>query len=100
RTSGPVVPIIEVKDTKEAVSISNSIKYGLRVSVFTNNLRDALYAIHNLQVGGVMINENPFYVEEHFPVGGVKESGIGGVGYLVEIMTTKKLIAIHDIYLG
>lgn len=99
RTAGPVAPIIEVKDIKEAVSISNSIKYGLRASIFTNNLRDALYAVHNLQVGGVMINENPFYVEEHFPLGGVKESGIGGVGYLVEKMSTKKLIAIHDIYL-
>lgn len=100
RTAGPVAPIIEVKDIKEAVSISNNLKYGLRASVFTNSLRDALYAVHNLQVGGVMINENPFYVEEHFPWGGVKESGIGGVEYLVEMMTTKKLIAIHDIHLG
>lgn len=97
RTSGPIAPIIKIKDLKEAVKISNNLKLGLRASVFTNNLKSALYSILNLEFGGIMINGATFYMEHHFPWGGFRDSGIEAMEYLLEKLTNRKLITIHDI---
>ena len=60
----------------EAVSIANSVEYGLTASVFTRDLRTAIAFSRDIEAGYVWVNET----SRHFigaPFGGVKNSGVG-----------------------
>jgi acyl-CoA reductase-like NAD-dependent aldehyde dehydrogenase len=76
--------------------LNNSI-YGLQAGVFTENLRNAYYAIDNLDVGGVMINDVPTFRIDLMPYGGLKGSGYGREGpkYAIEEMTEIKCVRFH-----
>jgi len=91
----PIVIIHPFKHFKEAVEYVNDSQYGLQAGVFTNNLTNAYYAVNELQVGGVMINDIPTYRADHMPYGGVKNSGMGreGIKYAIEEMTERKLVS-------
>ena len=60
---------------EEAVMQINDSIYGLRASVFTNNIRHVSYAYEHLEVGGVIVNGVPSFQADNIPYGGVKESG-------------------------
>lgn len=94
---GPVVVIIPFEDLKEAVRLVNNSKYGLQAGIFSRDIEEIFYAIKNLEVGGVMINEAPSYRADFMPYGGVKDSGIGreGVKYALEEMTEIKTICFN-----
>ncbi len=96
-TFGPTIALIPFKDFKEAVSKLNNSIYGLQAGVFTQDLKNAYYAIDNLDVGGVMINDVPTYRVDLMPYGGVKGSGYGREGpkYAVEEMTEIKCVRFH-----
>lgn len=91
---GPVVVIIPFTNLSEALRMVNMSKYGLQAGIFTNDIEEAFYAIRNLDVGGVIINDGPSYRADFMPYGGVKESGLGreGVRYALEEMTEIKTI--------
>ena len=91
---GPVVSIFPVRSLEEAIEKANSVNYGLQAGIFTQNLDIAFQAIHQLEVGGVMINESSDYRIDSMPFGGVKGSGIGreGVKYAIKEMTEPKVV--------
>ncbi|MBO8172284.1 MAG: aldehyde dehydrogenase family protein [Bacillaceae bacterium] len=94
---GPVVTIEKVSGLQEAIEKSNSVNYGLQAGIFTRNIHQAFHAIHDLEVGGVMINDSSDFRIDSMPFGGVKGSGVGreGVRYAIEEMTEKKVVCFN-----
>lgn len=90
----PVVIVNKVSSIEEAVEQVNDSRFGLQAGIYTNNVKNALYASRELHVGGVIINDVPTYRVDQMPYGGVKESGTGreGIKYAVEEMTEMKLV--------
>jgi acyl-CoA reductase-like NAD-dependent aldehyde dehydrogenase len=77
-TFGPILPIIEVRDAEEAVTIANQLGMGLSGSVFSGSARRGAALARRLETGSVCVNDalvNYFCVEA--PLGGVKGSGLG-----------------------
>jgi acyl-CoA reductase-like NAD-dependent aldehyde dehydrogenase len=93
---GPVVTINKVATFAEALQGVNNSRFGLQAGVFTNDLQNIRQAYSELEVGAVIINENPTYRMDHMPYGGVKDSGFGreGVKYAMDAMTEPKLLAL------
>lgn len=91
---GPILPIIEIADIKEAIEVANSSNYGLQSSVFTNDMQKAFYIAKKLQVGSVHINNKTQRGPDNFPFLGVKDSGIGvqGIKHSLLSMTVLKNI--------
>ena len=95
----PIVTIEPVDTFEEGIKQINNSRYGLQAGVFTNNLKNALYAMDNLEVGGVIINDYPTFRVDNMPYGGVKDSGTGreGLRYAIEDMTELKLIVFNKL---
>lgn len=93
----PIVSIVPFDSFEEAVEMTNNSNYGLNYGVFTNRLDEAMKAVEELEVGGVMINDASSFRADHMPYGGVKESGLGreGVKYAVEEMTEIKMVSFN-----
>ncbi len=74
---GPVLAVIEVASTEEAIAIANDTEYGLTASVFSANGRNAMRAARAIKAGTVTVN---CYGEGDIttPFGGYKQSGFGG----------------------
>ena len=51
-------------------------------------------AFHELEVGGVIVNDVPTYRIDHMPYGGVKDSGLGreGLRWAIEDMTEIRIM--------
>jgi aldehyde dehydrogenase (NAD+) len=91
---GPVVALMEFATFEEAVSISNSIDYGLSTSLYTRNVNRAFAAMRDLEAGITYINAPTIGAEVHLPFGGVKHTGNGhreGLGAL-DFFTTWKAV--------
>lgn len=74
---GPVLAVITVRSTEEAIAVANDTEYGLAASLFSANGKRALRAARDIQAGTVTIN---CYGEGDIttPFGGYKQSGFGG----------------------
>ncbi|MEM9737247.1 MAG: aldehyde dehydrogenase family protein, partial [Pseudomonadota bacterium] len=74
---GPILSVIEVSSTEEAIATANDTPYGLTASVFSANGRQALRAAREIKAGTVTVN---CYGEGDIttPFGGYKQSGFGG----------------------
>jgi acyl-CoA reductase-like NAD-dependent aldehyde dehydrogenase len=90
----PVVIVNKVTSVEEAIEQVNNSRFGLQAGIYTNSVKNALYASRELHVGGVIINDVPTYRVDQMPYGGVKESGTGreGIKYAVDEMTEMKLV--------
>jgi succinate-semialdehyde dehydrogenase/glutarate-semialdehyde dehydrogenase len=73
---GPVAPIIIARDIAEAVSLANHTKFGLGVSLFTNNLEKAQELVTEFKDGAVFINDM-VKSDPRLPFGGTGRSGFG-----------------------
>lgn len=73
---GPVAAMIRAKDVQEAIRLSNLSKFGLGVSLFTNNLEKAEELIPQFDDGAVFINAL-VKSDPRLPFGGTKYSGYG-----------------------
>ncbi len=95
----PVVTVEPVESFEEGIKKINDSRYGLQAGVFTNNLKNAIYAFENLEVGGVIINDYPTFRVDNMPYGGVKDSGIGreGLRYAIDEMTELRLAVFNKI---
>ncbi|MCX7821473.1 MAG: aldehyde dehydrogenase family protein [Brevinematales bacterium] len=95
---GPIMPIIEVSSTEEAIKISNSSEYGLDSCIFTENIHLALKIAKELEDGSVTINSAPAHGVGHFPFGGNKKSGLGreGIKYSIDELTKLHTIIINE----
>jgi len=91
---GPVAVIESFSTFTKAIEAINDSQYGLQAGVFTNNTKEVDYAFHNLEVGGVIINDVPTFRVDHMPYGGVKNSGFGreGVKYAIFEMLEPRLL--------
>lgn len=93
----PVISLIPYDDIDDAFRQANDSRFGLQAGLFTSNLQLALRASHELEFGGVNINDVSTFRVDVMPYGGVKDSGIGREGphYTVREMTDERLIVFH-----
>lgn len=76
---GPFLTVIPFETEKEAIEISNSVKYGLAGYIWTSDVGKAHRTARDLEVGMVWVNsENVRHLPT--PFGGIKNSGIGRDG--------------------
>jgi succinate-semialdehyde dehydrogenase/glutarate-semialdehyde dehydrogenase/succinyl-CoA reductase len=73
---GPIAPVIVVEDENEAMNISNSSKYGLGASIWTQDLDKAEKLSRAIESGIVTVN-NVVISDPRVPFGGIKNSGFG-----------------------
>ena len=95
---GPVAILRPFDSFDEALRVVNDSDFGLQAGVFTNRLDHVRKAYHELDVGGVVINDVPSFRADHMPYGGVKDSGLGreGVRFAMEEMTEIKSLVIRN----
>ncbi len=77
---------MKVKDLEDAVQLANGTAFGLSSGIVTKDMEKALYAVKNLRMGTVNINEVPGYRIESSPFGGIKDSGLGIKEGVIEAM--------------
>jgi acyl-CoA reductase-like NAD-dependent aldehyde dehydrogenase len=76
-TFGPVVGVMKVRDSEQALQLANDTRYGLAASVFGEKER-AERVGRRIEAGAVNVNDVIVnYVLMDVPMGGWKESGIG-----------------------
>lgn len=92
---GPVMPITSFKTEEEALQLANDSKYGLGASVFTRDMKKAMYFTGEFEAGSVVINGSSYFRSFEMPFGGCKYSGIGAEGVFAtfdELTTTKCIV--------
>lgn len=91
---GPVVLLEKAADFAKALEAVNDSQYGLQAAIFTNDLKKVRTAFHELEVGGVIVNDAPSFRSDNMPYGGVKGSGLGreGVRYAMEDFTEERVL--------
>jgi glyceraldehyde-3-phosphate dehydrogenase (NADP+) len=92
----PVAVVFGFSDFGDAIRGVNDSFFGLQTGVFTNDLGHAWRAFHELEVGGVIVNDVPTYRIDHMPYGGVKDSGLGreGLRWSIEDMTELRIMVL------
>ena len=93
---GPVVTVSAYDSLDEAIELANGTKYGLQAGIFTSNVKTAMRAAHELEFGGVTVNEAPTFRADQMPYGGVKESGNTreGPAYSVREFTEERVVVL------
>lgn len=93
----PLVALLPYRRFADAIEEINTSHLGLNHGIFTHDLSEALYAIRELEVGGVIVNDVSTYRADHMPYGGVKDSGVGreGLRYAMEEMTELKFAVLN-----
>lgn len=71
---GPVLTLLKVDSTEEAIAIANDVRYGLSASIFTTKIEEMMRFIQDIEVGMVRVNAESSGVELQAPFGGLKES--------------------------
>lgn len=94
---GPVVAVAPFDDIQEAVTLANDSRYGLQAAVWTASISTALQVAHDLDFGGVLINEVPTWRADQQPYGGKRDSGNTreGPAWTAEEMTETKTIIMN-----
>jgi acyl-CoA reductase-like NAD-dependent aldehyde dehydrogenase len=92
----PVISIVPYDNIEDAFRQANDSRYGLQVGLFTSNLQLAMQAAHELEFGGIIINDISAFRADNMPYGGLKDSGLGKEGprYTIEEMTDEKMVVI------
>jgi succinate-semialdehyde dehydrogenase/glutarate-semialdehyde dehydrogenase len=93
---GPVMCVAPFDSLSEAIARVNATPFGLATGIFTNQLDAALRAAHELEVGGVHINETPSSRVDVMPYGGTKDSGFGREGpyYAIREMSEERMVTL------
>lgn len=93
---GPVVTLHQFSTIEEAVAGVNDSSFGLQAGIFSNDFQKILYAYRHIDVGAVIVNDNPTFRIDNMPYGGIKDSGFGreGLRYAIEAMTEPKLLVV------
>ena len=94
---GPIVSVIPYANLEDAVAEADNSPFGLQVGIFTNKIDLAYRVANEMEVGGVVINGTSNFRLDHWPYGGVKNSGVGreGPSYAVQEMTESKMIVLR-----
>jgi acyl-CoA reductase-like NAD-dependent aldehyde dehydrogenase len=93
----PVINVVPYEDIDQVFNAANDTEFGLQVGLFTSNLQLAMRAVHELEFGGVIINDASTYRSDLMPYGGLKNSGLGKEGpkYAIEEMTDEKVVVMN-----
>jgi len=75
-TFGPALSVTTFKTIDEAIELSNNSKFGLGVSIFSENIEVAEKLAYRFDEGAVFINEL-VKSDPRLPFGGIKDSGYG-----------------------
>lgn len=96
---GPVTTVRPYETFEQALAEVNDSPYGLQAGVFTNDIERAFLAHRELEVGGVIINDQSAFRADQMPYGGSKDSGIGREGprYAMEDFTEPRVMVISNI---
>lgn len=73
---GPVIGITTFKNETEAIELANASRFGLGVTIFTEDLEKAKSLIPKFDDGAVFVNEL-VKSDQRLPFGGTKSSGYG-----------------------
>ncbi|MDF2680783.1 MAG: aldehyde dehydrogenase [Brevibacillus sp.] len=94
---GPIVSIMPFERLEEAIQLVNDSRYGLNAGVYTRDIHRAFTCIHEIETGGVLINDIPTFRLDHMPYGGIKDSGTGreGVKFAMMDMMEEKFVSFH-----
>ena len=94
---GPLCTIGPYDSLEEAIALANGTRFGLQAGVFTSDVKQALQAAHELEFGGVTVNEAPTFRADQMPYGGVKDSGNTreGPAYAVREMTEERVVVLQ-----
>ena len=76
-TFGPIAPMMKVSSYEEAVEMANDCEYGLSAYLFTNNAKNIMRAVNDLEFGEVYVNRENGELVNAFH-NGYKKSGLGG----------------------
>ena len=75
---GPLLPILSVSDSQQAIKIINSREKPLAIYIFSQNEETINNILENTSAGGVLINDTLFQAGvTNVPFGGVGYSGMG-----------------------
>ena len=74
---GPVVSIIPIGSLEEAITVGNSVEYGLSASIYTQDINKAFTAMRDMYTGIFYVNAPTIGAETHLPFGGTKNTGNG-----------------------
>ncbi|KAI8142606.1 Aldehyde/histidinol dehydrogenase [Fennellomyces sp. T-0311] len=75
---GPILPVVPVKDLKEAVGIINSKDKPLAMYIFASKSSDYNYIMDKTNSGGTLVNDTLMHLQEmSLPFGGIGASGMG-----------------------
>ncbi|MBU2707070.1 aldehyde dehydrogenase family protein [Zooshikella marina] len=93
---GPVIPLCKFDNLDEIIPLINATPFGLQAGVFTQDIQIIRQLFDTLEVGTLAVNDGPGFRAEHFPFGGVKQSGIGreGVKYAIKEMSFQKVLVL------
>ena len=93
---GPVCVVNSYEALDEAIALANGTRFGLQAGIFTADIRAAMRAAHELDFGGVIVNEAPTFRSDQMPYGGVKDSGNTREGppYAVRELTEQRVVVI------
>ncbi len=93
----PTVNLYPVKDLDEAIAKANAVNFGLHAGIFTRDINKAFKAIHELDVGGIIVNDSSDYRVDLMPFGGVKNSGLGreGIKFALQEMTEPRVVCFN-----
>jgi aldehyde dehydrogenase (NAD+) len=94
---GPLCTVAAYDSLEEAVALANGTRFGLQAGVFTRDVKQALWAAHELEFGGVTVNEAPTFRADQMPYGGLKDSGNTreGPAYAVREMTEERVVVLQ-----
>jgi acyl-CoA reductase-like NAD-dependent aldehyde dehydrogenase len=94
---GPLCTVTPYDSLDEAIALANATRYGLQAGIFTSDVKAALRAAHELDFGGVTVNEAPTFRADQMPYGGVKDSGNTreGPAYAVREMTEERVVVLQ-----
>ena len=71
---GPLLVVQRARSIDEVISLANSTKFGLSVSLFTRDINAALRYIQDINCGMVRVNGDTTGVDPHAPFGGMRAS--------------------------
>jgi acyl-CoA reductase-like NAD-dependent aldehyde dehydrogenase len=91
---GPVVAIAPFSDPEQPFWTVHDLDYGMRTSLFTNDLALVLRSFDALDVGTVTVNTSPLFRAESVDHGGRKRSSLGyeSVDAAIAMMTEEKVL--------
>jgi acyl-CoA reductase-like NAD-dependent aldehyde dehydrogenase len=94
-----VTTVTPYETFEEAIAEVNDSQYGLQAGVFTKDIDRVFLAHREIEVGGLIVNDQSAFRADQMPYGGSKESGYGreGLRYAMDEMTEPRIMVLSNI---